>query len=70
MKVEELALPTPQQVAWQNLELGFYVHFGMNTFCNQEWGEGTDSPQLFNPSSFDANNGLRWQKTQAINTLS
>ena len=62
MKMEDLALPTIQQVAWQNLELGFYVHFGMNTFCNQEWGDGTDSPQTFNPSSLDARQWVKVAK--------
>ncbi|TSB46031.1 alpha-L-fucosidase [Alkalicoccobacillus porphyridii] len=62
MKVEDLARPTKQQIAWQNLELGFYVHFGMNTFCDQEWGDGTDSPKLFNPSSFDARQWVKVAK--------
>lgn len=67
MKVEELALPTKQQIAWQNLELGFYVHFGMNTFCNQEWGDGTDSPQQFNPSSLDARQWVEVAKNAGFN---
>ncbi|WP_257348924.1 alpha-L-fucosidase [Pseudalkalibacillus decolorationis] len=59
---EELALPSKQQVAWQNLELGFYVHFGMNTFCDQEWGDGTDPPEKFNPTNLDANQWVRLAK--------
>lgn len=31
-----LALPTPQQVAWQDLELGMFVHFAPNTWQNVE----------------------------------
>jgi alpha-L-fucosidase len=53
----ELALPTEQQLKWQDMELGMFCHFGMNTFCDQEWGEGEDSPKLFNPTQFDA---LQW----------
>ncbi|NMA94717.1 MAG: alpha-L-fucosidase [Clostridiales bacterium] len=49
-----LAKPTPQQLAWQDLELGMFCHFGINTFCDQEWGDGTDSPEKFNPTSLDA----------------
>lgn len=30
------ALPTPEQLAWQDLELGMFCHFGINTFCDQE----------------------------------
>lgn len=55
----KLALPSVAQVAWQNLELGVFCHFGINTFCDQEWGEGKDSPELFNPSELDA---AQWVK--------
>ncbi|MBS4220432.1 alpha-L-fucosidase [Bacillus sp. FJAT-49711] len=59
MEISKLALPTKSQLAWQNLELGVFCHFGMNTFCDQEWGEGTDSPELFNPTELDA---AQWVK--------
>lgn len=49
-----IAKPTLQQLAWQDLELGMFCHFGMNTFCDQEWGDGADSPDKFNPISLDA----------------
>ncbi|BFH70669.1 alpha-L-fucosidase [Paenibacillus dendritiformis] len=51
---QRLAVPTPQQMAWQDLELGMFFHFGINTYCDQEWGDGTDSPELFNPAELDA----------------
>ena len=35
------ALPTPQQIAWQDMELTMFCHFGPNTFTGLEWGEGT-----------------------------
>lgn len=46
--------PTPQQVAWQDLELGVLIHFGPNTFLDQEWGDGTADPSIFRPSQLDA----------------
>ncbi len=49
-----IAKPTKEQLSWQDLELGMFCHFGMNTFCNREWGDGTDSPNKFNPQSLDA----------------
>ncbi|WP_232729931.1 alpha-L-fucosidase [Paenibacillus phocaensis] len=36
------------------MEMGMFCHFGLNTFCDQEWGDGTDSPERFNPAQLDA----------------
>ncbi|MDR2474727.1 MAG: alpha-L-fucosidase [Bacteroidales bacterium] len=46
--------PSPRQFNWQQMELTAFLHFGMNTFTGQEWGNGTENPQLFNPSELDA----------------
>jgi len=46
--------PTPQQLAWQEAELSMFLHFGMNTFTDREWGQGTEDPRLFNPANLDA----------------
>jgi alpha-L-fucosidase len=35
------------------MEFTAFLHFGMNTFTGNEWGHGTDSPALFNPSELD-----------------
>jgi alpha-L-fucosidase len=51
--------PSPQQVAWQDLEFGVILHFGPNTFLNQEWGDGTASPKVFNPTQFNPD---QWMK--------
>ncbi|MGG1638832.1 alpha-L-fucosidase [Paenibacillus sp. NRS-1760] len=57
-----LSVPTEQQRRWQDLELGMFCHFGMNTFCDQEWGDGNDSPSLFNPAQLDARQWVRTAK--------
>ena len=51
--------PTPQQLAWQDMELTAFLHFGINTFTDKEWGDGTEDPRLFNPSALDARQWTR-----------
>ena len=46
-------VPTAQQLEWQQMEFTAFLHFGMNTFTGNEWGHGTDSPELFNPTELD-----------------
>ncbi|HEY3333551.1 MAG TPA: discoidin domain-containing protein [Capsulimonadaceae bacterium] len=49
------AVPSPQQLAWQKLEMVAFVHFNMNTFTDREWGLGTEDTKTFNPTAVDCN---------------
>ncbi|KAF6160288.1 hypothetical protein GIB67_019057 [Kingdonia uniflora] len=50
-----LPLPSASQLKWQQRELIMFLHFGMNTFTNSEWGIGKENSSIFNPMGLDAN---------------
>lgn len=55
-------VPSQRQLLWQQKEFFAFIHFGMNTMTDTEWGTGEESPQLFNPSELDAE---QWVATLA-----
>jgi len=52
-------LPRPNQIAWMRLERTFFIHFGVNTFTQVEWGSGREDPSIFNPKELDPNQWMR-----------
>ncbi|HOK08749.1 MAG TPA: alpha-L-fucosidase [Candidatus Hydrogenedens sp.] len=46
-------IPTPQQIKWHQQEMGMFCHFGINTFHNEEWTDGTKLAESFNPTDFN-----------------
>ncbi len=55
-------IPTEQQLNWQKGELTAFLTFGMNTFTNVEWGNGTEKTEWFNPTELDCDQWMRTLK--------
>ena len=52
-------VPTHQQLEWQQLETYAFVHFGLNTFNDLEWGYGNTPASTFNPVELDCEQWVR-----------
>src|SRR5689334_2302787 len=51
--------PTAAQLRWQRDELAMFLHFGINTFTDREWGDGHEDPGIFAPTALDARQWAR-----------
>jgi len=52
---KRLALPSPQQVQWQNMELSMFIHFAPNTWQGTEIDNRSTSLSRINPAKLDVN---------------
>lgn len=59
---QKMPKPSKRQLEWQQLETTAFIHFTVNTFTGKEWGDGTESPSIFNPVNFDAERMIKTLK--------
>ena len=52
-------VPSERQVCHQQTEFYAFIHFTVNTFTDREWGDGTESPEVFQPTELDARQWVR-----------
>jgi alpha-L-fucosidase len=53
------AIPTPEQVAWQDMELGMFIHFAPNTWQDQEYDHRATPLDQINPVKLDTDQWVR-----------
>lgn len=57
------ATPTDRQIKMYEIGKKAFFHFGINTFTNLEWGDGSESTTLFNPTDIDVRSWIRGVKS-------
>ncbi len=62
-------VPSERQLRHQKMEFYAFVHFTVNTFTDREWGDGTESPEIFHPARLDADQWVRAVKGAGMTGL-
>lgn len=60
--IEAQVKPSAAQLTWHETNFYLFFHFGPNTFTNLEWGHGTETEDLFNPTALDCEQWCRVAK--------
>lgn len=69
MKAAAGVKPSKRQLDWFDMELYAFVHFTVNTYTGKEWGDGTESPSIFNPTELDCDEWVQAVKAAGAKGL-
>ena len=59
-------VPSDRQLAWFEIGSYAFIHFGMNTFTNREWGTGQEPEEIFNPVKLDCSQWVEAIKSAGL----
>lgn len=69
IKAAAHVVPSEKQLCWFEMEQYAFVHFGVNTFTNKEWGDGTEPEAIFNPTKLDCDQWVAAIKSAGLKGL-
>jgi alpha-L-fucosidase len=62
-------VPSTRQLKWEQMEFIGFLHFGVNTFTDREWGNGDEDSKIFAPTNFNANQIARTARAAGMKEL-
>lgn len=69
IKAAAHVVPSQKQLDWFSMEQYAFAHFGVNTFTDKEWGDGTEPESVFNPEKLDCDQWVSAIKAAGLKGL-
>ena len=69
LKEAARVVPSKRQLDWFEMERYAFVHYGVNTYTDREWGEGTEDEKIFNPTALDCDQWVEAVKSAGLKGL-
>ena len=59
-------VPSERQLKWYDVGFYAFIHFGVNTYTDSEWGRGNEPEEIFNPEKLDCDQWVRAVKAAGM----
>ncbi len=69
LKEAASVVPSKRQLDWFEMERYAFIHFGVNTYTDREWGEGNEPEAVFNPEKLDCDQWVEAIKAGGLRGL-